>query len=134
MKKIYSLAFALVALLAITSCKNEIDDVFDQPSAERISAELQKTKEVLTSAKNGWCLEFFGKRDLGGYNILLKFDANNNVTAASELTEDVNETATSHYALTQSKGAILSFDTYNSIYHKFAAPVPDNDGMMGEVY
>ena len=29
MKKIYSLAFALVALLAITSCKNEIDDVFD---------------------------------------------------------------------------------------------------------
>lgn len=133
MKKIYSLAFALVALLAITSCKNEIDDVFDQPSAERISAELQKTKEVLTSAKNGWCLEFFGKRDLGGYNILLKFDANNNVTAASELTEDVNETATSHYALTQSKGAILSFDTYNSIYHKFAAPIPDNDGMMGEV-
>ncbi|MBS6329148.1 MAG: DUF4302 domain-containing protein, partial [Prevotella bivia] len=59
MKKIYSLAFALVALLAITSCKNEIDDVFDQPSAERISAELQKTKEVLTLAKNGWCLEFF---------------------------------------------------------------------------
>lgn len=141
MKKLYSLAFVLVALLAVTSCKNEVDDVFGQPAAERISEGLRQTKEVLTSAKNGWCLEFFGKKELGGYNILLKFDADNNVTAASELTKDVNETATSHYLLTQSKGMIISFDTYNKIYHQFSAPaiekngefVSDTEGMLGEV-
>ena len=134
MKKLYSLGFALVAFLAVTSsCKNEEDNVFGKSATERINEEIKHTKDVLTSAKNGWCLEFFGKSALGGYNVLLKFGEDNKVTASSELEENVEESATSHYVVTQSKGVLLSFDTYNKVFHKFSAPVPDNDGMLGEV-
>lgn len=134
MKKIYRVFFALMALVALAACSNDVDDVFDQSSSERINEAMTECKKVLTSAEDGWVMKYYPKANTtyGGYNILLKFDADGNVTAMSDaLGSDVK--ATSHYKLEQSSGLLLSFDEYNKVIHYFSDPAnPDGIGYNGK--
>lgn len=75
MKRIYNILFTLIAILSFTSCSNDIDEVFDKPSAERVNDAIAEYKTVLTSAENGWLMKYYPKANTkyGGYNLLLKF-------------------------------------------------------------
>lgn len=86
MKKIYNILFTLIAVLSFTSCSNDIDEVFDKPSAERVNDAIAEYKTVLTSAENGWLMKYYPKANTkyGGYNLLLKFGTDGNVTAMSD--------------------------------------------------
>lgn len=120
MKKIYSLLFAFTALFFAASCTPEVDDAFDQSSAERITASISETQRVLTAAPNGWLMNYQGADQYGGYNILLKFDSTDNVVIRDEVGNLDN---TSHYTVKQSQGVLLSFDTYNESLHRYSDPV-----------
>lgn len=61
MKKIYNILFTLIAVLSFTSCSNDIDEVFDKPSAERVNDAIAEYKTVLTSAENGWLMKYYPK-------------------------------------------------------------------------
>lgn len=120
MKKIYSLLLSLVMLSAFTACTSEVDDAFDQSSAERIASTINNDTEILTSASNGWLMKYYADPQYGGYNVYCKFDADGNVSIQNELYGDT--IATSHYTLSQSQGVVLSFDTYNELIHVFSDP------------
>ena len=122
MKKIYSIIFAVIGLVAYTSCTNEVDDIFDKSSAERIQEALEADKSALTSAVNGWLMEYYGGSQYGGYNVICKFNDDNTVTVKNEF-YDASESRTSHYKLEQSQGVILSFDEHNEFFHCFSDPV-----------
>ena len=122
MKKVYSFMFAVMGLLAYTSCTNEVDDVFDKSSAQRIQEAIEADKAVLTSAANGWMMEYYCGSQFGGYNVTCKFNADNTVTVQNEF-YDPAESRTSHFRLEQSQGVILSFDEYNEFIHCFSDPV-----------
>lgn len=123
MKKIYNILFALIAVLSFTSCSNDIDEVFDKSSAERVNDAIAEYKTVLTSAENGWLMKYYPKANTkyGGYNLLLKFGTDGKVTAMSDAL-GADTKATSHYKLEQSASIVLSFDEYNKVIHFFSDP------------
>ena len=133
MKKIYYLCCVVAAVL-ITACTHEEEDLFNDSSANRADATIMANIEVLTGASNGWLMEYFpaSSQEYGGYNILLKFTEDGKVTVSSELYAPT-DAATSYYAVKQSAGILLSFDTYNEIFHLFSDP-SDPTGIGGSGY
>ena len=131
MKKILNILLILAVTAVYTSCKNEVDDVFDTPSAQRMSEALAADKQLLTSAPNGWLMTYYANPTYGGHNIYLKFGEDDMVTVYTEKGGATG--VTSHYKLEQSNGALLSFDEYNELFHYFSAPAnPDGKGTNGK--
>lgn len=131
MKKIILYTLALLIGTTLNSCVSEVDDIFPDTSANRIQETLKKDREVLLSATNGWVMEYFGSptsNSYGGYNLIMKFNADSTVTVASEKALNPYKTETSHFKLEQSAGDILSFDGYNELIHYFSDPSALEDG------
>lgn len=130
MKKIFNLLFISLAIILYSSCTPEEDDLFENSSAQRIEEAIRINTEVLTSAQNGWLMEYYpsATQQYGGYTILVSFNKNGQTTVASDVFE-ADRTATSTYVLRQSAGVILSFETYNEVMHFFSNP--DNPANIG---
>lgn len=120
MKKL--LIFSLLSTLFV-SCLMEDEDKFSQSASERLESAVEEATTALQSAANGWRMELYpeGNRIYGGYNVFLKFNADGTVVAASEHF-DASQTATSYYTVEGESGAVLSFDTYNDIFHFYSSP------------
>lgn len=118
----------------VSSCLHEEDDFFDDSSANRADATIEANIDILTSASNGWHMEYFPAhlQEFGGYNLLLSFGENGKVTVAGDISEP-DAVATSLYSVKQSAGILLSFDTKNEIFHYFADP-DDPSGAGGNGY
>lgn len=134
--KHYTLYISIV--LSLFSCTAKIDPIFDDTSANRIEAEMESVQEILLSSPNGWLMEYYpsSSQAYGGFNVLLSFYTGNRVMVASE-TAGADDTAISTYTLKQSAGCVLSFDSYNAIFHYFSDPANpkgsgDGYGMEGD--
>ena len=125
MKKTYRLLFALTALIFTASCTPEVEDAFDKPSPDRIAEAISETKDILTAAPNGWKMAYQGSGGFGGFNILCKFDKEDNVFCEEE---SDHAKATSHYTVQQGQGVLLSFDSFNAALHKYSDPVGKING------
>lgn len=128
MKKIFNLLIVLTIAVVYTACTSEVDDVFDKSSSKRIEEALSNDKAILTSATNGWLMEYYGNTTYGGYNMFVKFNEDNTATVSNEL-YGAGKTQTSHYKLEQSQGVVLSFDEYNEIFHIFSEPDASKSGV-----
>lgn len=127
MKKLLYL-FIFFFLSGIQSCVQDEKDIFDKTAAERLSEVLQKYQDILTGAENGWVMEYYPKGDCsyGGYTVLLSF-TEEEVKIASEVS---TTPANSLYSLKEDMGAVLSFDTYNNVFHFFSDPaIPGLEGL-----
>ena len=75
----------LIGVSILPSCLKEEDDIFNKSGAERLNDAQKYYEEILTSASNGWLLEYIaGDTDAtrrGAFNYLLKFE-DGEVTAA----------------------------------------------------
>ena len=125
MKKTYRLLFALTALIFTAACTPEVEDAFDKPSPDRIAEAISETKDILTAAPNGWKMAYQGSGGFGGFNILCKFDKEDNVFCEEE---SEHAKATSHYTVQQGQGVLLSFDSFNAALHKYSDPVGKING------
>ena len=134
MKKICYSIFYLIAVVIMAACTHEEDDLFGNSSAIRADEAIKANLAVLTGAENGWLMEYFPEANqaYGGYNILLKFGADGKVEASNELYEST-DVVSSLYSIKQSAGIVLSFDTYNEIFHFFSDP-SDPSGVGGNGY
>lgn len=133
MKKIYYL-FCLVAVMMASACTHEEEDLFDSSSADRADAAIKAYTDVLTGAENGWLMEYYPEmqQKYGGYNTLVKFEKDGKVTVSSDVYA-ATDAATSLYSVKQSAGVMLSFDTYNEIFHFYSDP-EDPSGLGGPGY
>ncbi len=133
MKKV--LYYISVAVLFITyGCTTEVDEVFSENASERLSAKMEECMELLTSASNGWEIAYYPEEDqsYGGYTYLASFTEDGDVTVAGEI-GDSSERVTSHFSILSSNSAVLSFDTYNSLFHYFSDPdVGSGDSYEGD--
>ena len=125
MKKTYRLLFALTALIFTAACTPEVEDAFNKPSPDRIAEAISETKDILTAAPNGWKMAYQGSGGFGGFNILCKFDKEDNVFCEEE---SDHAKATSHYTVQQGQGVLLSFDSFNAALHKYSDPVGKING------
>lgn len=133
--KIFSTTLALCGLMA-TACVNEVEEVFDTPASERLEQTMLECQSLLTSAQNGWMIEYYpdANQSYGGSTYAAKFDPDGNVTVtgvvAEEVSGDVSKTITSHYSINASSSVVLTFDTYNDYIHYWSDPDP----YSGNVY
>lgn len=138
MKYLYNFCIVLV-LLAFASCSPEVDDVFSETASERINKAIEEDLKVLQGAPNGWMLEYYpsATKMYGGFTILLSFDEEGNAKAACDMFS-ADKVAQSMYAVKQSTGPTLTFDTYNEVFHLFSEPSnifgigDDGKGMEGD--
>lgn len=143
MKYIKNLLFAFATIMAVSSCVSEVDDVFDEPSSQRITETIAAEKAILVGQANGWVLKIYGDLDFGGYNVLMKFNEDNTLRVVSEAyyggigssnygQSNNFEVETAHYKLEQSAGVVLSIDEYCKNFHFFSEPA--NPAEMGANY
>lgn len=130
MKKNKLLILFLSGFCVLQSCLHEDNDIFGKSAAQRLNEAQILYGNILTSATNGWRLEYMvGNTDAtrrGAFNFLLKFEdgkvtASVDALALSDIdpTIDPYTKITSYYKLDQDMSITLSFDTYNSFLHYY---------------
>ena len=130
----------MIALLAATfaACSRDEESLFDKSAAERAREAVENAFDVLTTAENGWEMAYFPnlEADAKGYNMVLKFNKNGNVSVtAKNMTTTANKIMTdtaSTWVVKSDYGPLLSFDTYNDVFHAFSDPGNDGAGMLGD--
>lgn len=134
MRKIFNILFVCLSL-ALASCTFEEASYFETGSAQRANQAIEDYYSILTSSPNGWVMYMYpeANRSYGGFNVLCKFSTDGKVTVASPVTGDYEYTADSFYTIKQSAGIVLSFDSYNDVFHLFCDP-EDPFGIGGTGY
>lgn len=127
-----------LACLGLQSCLFQEENYFDDSSANRATADVNRCGELLKAAPNGWVMEYYVGKDysLGGITLLCRFDGQR-VTMASQMSE-ADETVSSLYSVKSEQATMLSFDTYNYLVHYFGQPQgsmsDDPNGTLGGDY
>lgn len=128
------IATAIVAVLA--GCSRDEESLFDRSAAQRINDALVNSEDKLVSATNGWDMLYFANPRSEGYHIILKFNGDSHVsaTAKNALTTGnkmVTDTA-SLWEVIYDYGPILTFNTYNKVFHAWSDPQEDGEGYQGD--
>lgn len=107
----------------ISSCTNEQDSIFDESSAVRLEAAKKEAVEYLTSSPNGWMMEYFPNAESAGVIFLVRFDPNGScVIGAKHAYQTTFATQTSLFEMIADNGPVLTFNTYNDLFHIFSYP------------
>lgn len=122
-KKITRYFLLALVCLGLQSCLFQEEDYFDDSSANRASADVEKCDELLKSAPNGWIMEYYLGDNylLGGFTLYCLFDGEK-VTMASQLYGKGQTAVSSLYQVLSEQSTMLTFDTYNPLLHVFGAP------------
>lgn len=129
MKKIFSIFALILAASTFVACSNEEDDIFSQSAAERLNAASDLYSSRLTAQPNGWAMQLYpttqNEAPYGtGYLVLMRFHPNHQVDVAMNnlLTNNAYQSDSSVWDVITDDGPVLSFDTHNSVMHKFSDP------------
>lgn len=130
----------IIALLAATfaACSRDEESLFDKPAAIRAQEAITNAFDVLTSNETGWEMAYFPNLEASakGYNMVLKFSKNGNVSVTAKNSATTNNKimtdAASTWAVKSDYGPILTFDTYNDVFHAFSDPKEDGAGHLGD--
>lgn len=131
MKKYFTLVVLALGMI-LSGCSREEEELFDQSSAQRANDAIKSYTEILCGQQNGWLMEYFpeASQSYGGYNVILSFSNDGSVKVASEIAYS-DDIAESFYQIKQSAGIVLSFDTYNWIFHAYSDPAAPLYGSKG---
>jgi len=123
-KNIYIVLFGLLLSMGVASCDNNTDLLFDETAAQRKAGANKEYNDALKSSEQGWLFQYFPEetQKYGGYNFVVKFAENDQVTVWSENMSDFTAPETSMYDVISYGGPVLTFNTYNSLMHEFATP------------
>lgn len=130
----------IIGLFAATfaACSRDEESLFEKPAAIRAQEAIDNAFNVFTSAENGWEMAYFPNLEASakGYNMVVKFNKNGNVSvtaknSATTMNKIMTDTA-STWAVKSDYGPILTFDTYNDVFHAFSDPKGDGAGLLGD--
>lgn len=133
MKKIFINILLATAAFALQSCLHDEQELFDEAPANRLDKAVATEKALLESATNGWLLQFYTGQEYSGsgYNFLLRFK-NGKAYVSAEIAPS-NLVSESKYDITQERGTVLTFPTFNTIMHHLARAFQNNvDGFQGD--
>lgn len=135
MKKLYKFSAIAAVLMSasLASCNHEEADIFDQNAAHRAEEARKMYKEILLDKGGKWQMEYFTTEEEHGYVYLFTFRNDGTVTISgnneyiTKLTNiDSNVPSygseTSMWTILSDNGPVLSFNSYNTIFHLFATP------------
>lgn len=131
-------------LIASASCVSDEKDVFDTSAAERLKEAVSTYRQALQQPEYGWALDFYpADASKGGRVYAARFDATGTVTMSSEMDLSATETeaaitagteVSSLYQVISQQGVVLTFDTYNRMFHYWSEPTAswDADGYASD--
>lgn len=135
MKKLYKFSAIAAVLMSasLASCNHEEADIFDQSAAHRTEEARKMYKEILLDKGGKWQMEYFTTEEEHGYVYLFTFrndgtvtiSGNNEyITKLTNIDSDVPSygSETSMWTILSDNGPVLSFNSYNTIFHLFATP------------
>ena len=135
MKKLYKFSAIAAVLMSasLASCNHEEADIFDQNAAHRTEEARKMYKEILLDKGGKWQMEYFTTEEEHGYVYLFTFRNDGTVTISgnneyiTKLTNiDSNVPSygseTSMWTILSDNGPVLSFNSYNTIFHLVATP------------
>lgn len=115
----------LILALAGTSCNNEEDDIFDKSAALRTQEAADNYTSLLTSNGGLWSMEYFTNSDEPGYIYVMKFNSNGSVDISGKnewIGTTAVQTETSLWEVISDYGPVLTFNSYNSLFHILSTP------------
>jgi hypothetical protein len=126
--------FIMACTISTSSCSQEEENLFDESAALRLNKSITEATDLLQSSENGWIMEYFPNTASAGFTYLLKFPSSKVATFAT-----INQYVTTYkeadgfWRVINDMGPVLTFDTYNDIFHIFADPAApgtsDGDGV-----
>lgn len=135
MKKLYKFSAIAAVLMSasLASCNHEEADIFDSSAAHRTEEARKMYNEILLDKGGKWQMEYFTTEEEHGYVYLFTFRNDGTVTISgnneyiTKLTNiDSNVPSygseTSMWTILSDNGPVLSFNSYNTIFHLFATP------------
>lgn len=123
MKKLYISLLALGAI-AFAGCSDEDSGIFESSAAERLEQSRTEYKDLLTADGGLWSLEYFTNEEEPGYVLLMKFGRNGAVEVSADhkwIGGDFQQ-ETSLWDVISDNGTVLTFNTYNTLFHIFSTP------------
>lgn len=130
--------YSIIALgvAMISACSRQEKELFELSGTERVEKAMTETADILTSASNGWEMNYFTNPEGQGHVLLFKFEKNGVVTVAAKNTisssKGTYKTAQSIWAMDASQSTVLSMKTYNDVFSIFASPLSDGLGYEGD--
>ncbi|MRT93246.1 DUF4302 domain-containing protein [Ancylomarina sp. 16SWW S1-10-2] len=121
----------LACLLAFTACDNEVDELFEQSSQERINDAKIEYKDILTSSENGWVIEVIpGAENKGAYSAYVTFNDDGKVYLSTDFSpyDYEAEIDSSLYEINYTQGMTIAFTTFSQMNY-FSNP--NNSGGTG---
>lgn len=123
---------AMLLMGVTTSCfKMEEADIFDDNAATRLEKAVTEYTNVLTDKGGKWMLEYYSNGDEPGYVYIMTFEKNGWVTMSGKNKfigevkgndKAIFATEKSLWEVISDNGPVLSFNSYNTIFHLFANP------------
>ena len=124
--------FCTLAIFALfTSCTPEVEDTFGDSAANRMADKQNSYYDILESQQQGWAFDFYpSDRSLGGVAYAARFK-DGEVTMACEQpiansvtgkTYPVGTEVKSFYQIKNETSVLLTFDTYNPLFHYWSQP------------
>lgn len=143
---IAALALVVLSTLTLSSCKNEIDEIFDDDAVARLAKSQAEYVDILTSNGGKWQLEYYANSDEPGYVYLLTFSTDGSVVVSGmnkwiTLVDNPGAmgssptygTQTSLWDVITDNGPVLTFNSYNKYFHLFADPYDIPGNSTGQV-
>lgn len=135
MKKTIALLLCGSCLVGLNSCFKQEENLWNETAQQRVQTTINNYTDILTSAQDGWVLEYFANESEQGYAFLMKFNKNMDVTIAAKnsvSSSNAYKEELSTYGFVDDQGPVLSFNTYNSLFTVFAEPGSDGYGHQGD--
>ena len=132
--------------IVLASCSPRVDDIFEDTAMIRLEKRRADLKNQFMSAPNGWLMQYFAQSDPTsadsvkhrGYNFLMQFRTDGTVTIGAKV-DGVYNTETSMWDIINDNSSVLTFNTFNKIFHYYSNPDPalglwgaDGEGVGGD--
>ena len=125
MKINFQYIFLTGLVFVFSSCLSEEKDLFSESAALRLNHAIENARQILVTPinNNGWVMEYFPTNDTEGYTFLVSFNTNSSATfAAKNKYTPVFSTEESAFDVIGDNGPVLTFNTYNKVFHLFSDP------------
>ena len=123
MKK-YIVLPVLAAAIGLGACSNDDQRIFDESAADRLESSKQTSFDALTADGGKWALEYFSNTEETGYLFVVEFRPDKSVTFTTDhkWIGGAEKSETSMFDVITDNGIVLTFNTYNTLFHVFSDP------------
>ena len=123
-------------MLSLVACApSEVDDIFDESPAVRLDNALKSYAEFFQKDGGKWLMQYFASGEEEGHCFIMNFKSDGSVEISTKndyVNGEVFSSEVSLWEIISDYGPVLSFNSYNTLFHEFSSPQGDGTGHGGD--